>query len=445
MPSPPAVYVGPTLPHIQVEETLSGCHVRGPVRRGDLYRDREAGVSVFLILDGVFYQNTAVSPREVLDVIADGALVVGASSLGALRAAECWPAGMRGVGAIYRLFRRGWLISDDEVALTFTPGPEYEPLTVPLINVRHALRCAVREGLLESGLAKRILCAAEETFYADRVWPEILEKAGIRNGGERKDLESLLSIHDLKRDDALLALRQVSRWLRADPGLACRARRWVGPFEPLDQTRERPQDALAGESVDDVRRQLARWHLLSGRCMRYLLAVAAANPESELGRRLERKHAQMPALATLLVPPRIDGTRTLGLAEREALARPVGVRLVLTELWAAAVAEEEAFAERLWAELTVSRELDAEVFRWRALREGSRQARKLGLVARRRDRWLAEIEIAYGHELRSWAEVERAFSTGPLPWPEWEAYRDQLALAKRFRELLFNPVPGSSR
>jgi len=68
-----------------------------------------------VIIDGVFHQEPAVPPREILDVLEDGAVIVGASSMGALRAAECWPAGMRGVGTIYRLYRRGALKSDDEV------------------------------------------------------------------------------------------------------------------------------------------------------------------------------------------------------------------------------------------------------------------------------------------------------------------------------------------
>jgi hypothetical protein len=97
----PIVYVGPTLSVEAVQRAYPGCIIRPPIRRGDLYRDRMLRGAVFLILDGVFFQDEAISPREILDVIADGAMVVGASSMGALRAAECWPMGMRGVGSIY--------------------------------------------------------------------------------------------------------------------------------------------------------------------------------------------------------------------------------------------------------------------------------------------------------------------------------------------------------
>jgi hypothetical protein len=108
------------------------------------------GGSVFVIIDGVFHQEPAVPPREILDVLEDGALIVGASSMGALRAAECWPAGMRGVGTIYRLYRRGALGSDDEVILIYSSdGSGYQSRSVPLINVRYALSRAFRKGRID--------------------------------------------------------------------------------------------------------------------------------------------------------------------------------------------------------------------------------------------------------------------------------------------------------
>ena len=146
--SEPIVYLGPSLSRREAQAALPGCCIRPPIRRGNLYRDRILRSSVFVILDGVFFQQEAISPREVIDVVRDGALVVGACSLGAVRAAECWPAGMRGLGSIYRLFRRGILLSDDEVALAFEPGGSYRSFSVPLINVRYALRHAVRKGRL---------------------------------------------------------------------------------------------------------------------------------------------------------------------------------------------------------------------------------------------------------------------------------------------------------
>jgi hypothetical protein len=117
------VYVGPTLDPAAARTILPDAQLMPPIGRGELYRDRLLGFSVFLILDGVFLERLAVSPREIVDVLQDGATVVGASSMGAIRAAECRPAGMHGVGTIYHLYRRGHLTTEDDVAVAFHSVP----------------------------------------------------------------------------------------------------------------------------------------------------------------------------------------------------------------------------------------------------------------------------------------------------------------------------------
>lgn len=421
---PPIVYTGPSLPAREVAEALPGAEVRGPIRRWDLYRAREAGGTVFVILDGVFLQQEAVSPREILDVLADGGLVVGASSMGALRAAECWPAGMIGVGTIYRLFRRGRLTSDDEVAVTFAPDGDHGLLSVPLINVRYAASRAVRQGWMEREEARRLVRVAEETFYAERDWMALLARAGVAGP---KELAARLAACDLKRMDGRRALFRVARWLAAEPGIAARPRLHDAPFEPRDGTRERSHDPLDGADPEEVRRGLAAWHLRSGRAMSYLLAVAAARPELKLGERL-RARAALGAVVEELRRER----GTAGAAAQQA---------ALFELWVELSARQDEFAAGLWAELSIRGELDAEVMRWRAVREAAAAARRLGLRPRDRDRYVAEMQIANWHGFPSWRELRSAVRRTSVPWLLLIECRDELALAKRFRETLFNPAP----
>jgi hypothetical protein len=157
------------------------------------------GFSFFIILDGVFFDTLAVPPREVLDVLDDGGHILGAASMGAIRAAECWPAGMRGVGTIYRLFRRGALRSDDEVAVAFAPEMPREVSTVPLVNIRYALSRALRSGEIEAEQAKGILRAAETTLYSDRDWRGILSRAGVVDGDGRLKTLLVLLEYALRR------------------------------------------------------------------------------------------------------------------------------------------------------------------------------------------------------------------------------------------------------
>jgi len=439
MRTAPIVYLGPSLPGSDAETALPGCDLRAPIRRGDLYRDRLGGGSVFVIIDGVFHQEPAVSPREILDVLGDGVVIVGASSMGALRAAECWPAGMRGVGTIYRLYRRGALLSDDEVILVYSSdGSGYQPRSVPLINVRYALSHALRKGLLERPAAERIVASAQRLHFSERCWPVILTNAGAPDpDGE---LQTLVSSLDLKREDTVRCLHTVARWLAETPTLAERPRRLSTAFTPSEARRQRDYDALAGLDREEVKRDLSRWQLISGRYSRHLLRIATVDPEIGLAPRLKRKGALAPLLADL-ARRRHSENESIGDAENQANVRTAALVWVLEESWKALAADQHGFAEALWAELTASGELDAEIFRWRAVRDAARVARSRGLSTRVRDQSLAESEITHAHGFHSWQDLQQASTLAPFPWSDFVAYRDELALAKRLRQDLFNPRP----
>jgi hypothetical protein len=432
----PIVYLGPSLQACEAEATLPGCDLRAPIRRGDLYRDRLDGGSVFVIIDGVFHQEPAVPPREILDVLDDGALIVGASSMGALRAAECWPAGMRGVGTIYRLYRRGALDSDDEVVLVYSSnGCGYQPQSVALINVRYALSRALHKGWMDPTAAQHVLASAKRLHFPERLWPTILSNAGVTD--PNGELQRLMSSLDLKRTDALRCLRAVARWLADAPALAERPRRRSAAFVPSEERRQRDYDALAGLDREEVKRDLSRWHLISGRYTRHLLRIAAVDPDLGLAARLERKDVLTQVLADF-GPGRPGKSEAIGKAENRASLRTTALALVLVESWKALGADRQGFAEALWAELRASGELDAEIFRWRAVRDAARMAKSRGLNARARDEFLAESEIAHAHGFHSWRDLQKASTLAPFGWSDFVAYRDELALAKRLRQELFN-------
>ncbi|MEP6267646.1 MAG: TfuA-like protein, partial [Paracoccaceae bacterium] len=156
----PLVFVGPSIPEDEVRDLLPMAEIRGPIQRGDLYTARLLRYSTFIVIDGVFAQSKAISPREVVDVVSDGAVFLGSSSMGALRAVDCAPAGALGVGAVWRLFRRGTLSSEDEVAVLFLPERPYPALTISLVNIRVALRRAVRARAIDAKDATALIDAA---------------------------------------------------------------------------------------------------------------------------------------------------------------------------------------------------------------------------------------------------------------------------------------------
>ncbi|KQC15402.1 MAG: hypothetical protein APR56_01270, partial [Methanosaeta sp. SDB] len=183
---------------------------RPPAKRGDVFRAAKDGAKIVGLIDGVFFQESAVAHKEVLAVLEMGVFVVGASSMGALRAAELHPFGMEGVGEIFRLYREGVLISDDEVALIFDPI-NFSPLSEPLVNIRDNVRAALELGYIDVDASEKILAAASSLYFPKRTYDRILDEAmGLdelqRVGFKRFLLEEK---RDLKRDDAICALKRI--------------------------------------------------------------------------------------------------------------------------------------------------------------------------------------------------------------------------------------------
>lgn len=208
--TPPLVYLGPSLGLRRARQLLPDAEYRAPVKRGDLPAAYEGTV---VIIDGEFHQSLSVSPKEVLRLLDQGTRVVGASSMGALRAAELWPMGMEGCGWVFEGYRSGRIIADDEVAITYSPE-ELTCLTVPLVNVRKWVDDLEAAGLVNGFTARRLLGTARRIYYADRALRNLLQT--WESVLTATDIEQLLSatggrITDVKAADAELALASVQR------------------------------------------------------------------------------------------------------------------------------------------------------------------------------------------------------------------------------------------
>ena len=90
------VFLGPSLEREAAEKILPAEYLP-PAKRGDLLRAAQDGAGIIGLIDGVFHQESAVAHREILAALKKGVRVVGASSMGALRAAEMDTLGMTGI------------------------------------------------------------------------------------------------------------------------------------------------------------------------------------------------------------------------------------------------------------------------------------------------------------------------------------------------------------
>jgi len=205
------VFLGPSLDCASAEKILPA-EYRPPAKRGDLITAAREGAEIIGLIDGVFHQESAVAHREILAALKGGIRVVGSSSMGALRAAEMDTLGMVGIGEIYRMYKSGELIADDEVALVFDPVSG-KSLSEPLINIRFTLKRALDEGMIDAAAHETLLASARSLFYPKRTYRAIV--SGSDEAVDTKTRERFLAwvdtnACDQKRNDAIDALRYIA-------------------------------------------------------------------------------------------------------------------------------------------------------------------------------------------------------------------------------------------
>jgi hypothetical protein len=208
------VFLGPSLPLEEARQILDAIYLP-PAKQADLlsaainYRPDVIG-----LIDGVFMQSLSVWHKEILYILDQGIRLYGASSMGALRAAETAEFGMIGVGEIYRMYAEGELQDDDEVALVH--GQEeigYRKMSEPMVNVRATIRAAQDRGLINGEDGARLTVIAKSIYFVDRTFPTIFARAAAE--GMRADVlqrvQGFVSTNyvDLKAQDSIQLLKTI--------------------------------------------------------------------------------------------------------------------------------------------------------------------------------------------------------------------------------------------
>jgi len=234
------LFVGPTLHGRDVD--LSGLVVRPPASQGDIAQAVLEGAAAIGLVDGLFDAVAAVWHKEILFALTNGVRVLGAASMGALRAAECEPFGMEPVGAIAQSYMRGERRDDSDVCLAHCPGElEYAPLSEPLVDVEATIRRLVAVGLLAGEEGARLMSAATAMFFASRTVSTMLLKAGFH---EARAAAIALAYEQCrvstKAEDALLLvtrLKQVENRADASAGWTMHEpKSWRRILDELDST-----------------------------------------------------------------------------------------------------------------------------------------------------------------------------------------------------------------
>jgi hypothetical protein len=215
------VFAGPTL---RAEDLPPDGEivVLPPVAQGDVYRVAQERPGAIGIIDGYFEGVLSVWHKEILWAMAEGIHVFGSASMGALRAAELHPFGMRGVGRIFEAYRDGELEDDDEVAVIHGPAETgYLALSEAMVNIRETLAAAERNGIIADPTRDALVRLAKALFYPDRTFERLLERAA----GPSVSSQELAALRawlpqgriDRKRSDALAMLTAMRALLAGWP------------------------------------------------------------------------------------------------------------------------------------------------------------------------------------------------------------------------------------
>ena len=266
------VFVGPSCPVEDACRVLPGAVYLPPVKCGDVLQALRLKPQRIAVIDGVFREVPSVWHKELLLAIDLGIEVWGAASMGALRAAELTNFGMRGFGAIYRDYRDGLLIDDDEVALLFSKvGDRYLCVSDAMVNVRATIKKALGAAVVTPAHAESILNELKRSHYSERHLVRCLEH---RNDEPSRRLLSWLqegNVVDAKRDDTLGLLTMIRETMpacsrnsqRTNRTLALRRMSLRVMTAPLDfdsrwlSPEERNLQSLRGGRIYNLLRRLA--------------------------------------------------------------------------------------------------------------------------------------------------------------------------------------------
>jgi hypothetical protein len=206
------IFTGPTLPPSEAAKVLEAEYLP-PAAIGDVYKAAQKRPWAIGIIDGFFESTPSVWHKEVLWAMDQGIHVFGASSMGALRAAELAAFGMVGVGAIFEAYRDGVIEDDDEVAVVHGPSElGHMQISEAMVNIRATIGKATATGVVSPATATALIEIAKALYYKNRSYARLLADAGTRlSADELARLKAWLPANQInqKRLDALAMLRAI--------------------------------------------------------------------------------------------------------------------------------------------------------------------------------------------------------------------------------------------
>ncbi|MGX6602224.1 TfuA-like protein [Micromonosporaceae bacterium Da 78-11] len=249
------VYAGPTISVDDVHALLPQAEVRAPAGRGDLLAQAWQPGDIAVLIDGYFRERRSVGHKEILWLLSEGVRVIGAASMGALRAAELSPYGMRGIGEVHRMYASGEIDGDDEVGMLHGPASMgYPPMTVALVNLRYGCREGAGTELVPAAAGQRIVDAAKALPFTSRSWPDLERAVGEDYRDALESIRGMIDsgVWDVKRLDAMAALQVAGGLGAAVAGPALTEVTWTGISHGQLTARRSMREYAPGRWMSDL-------------------------------------------------------------------------------------------------------------------------------------------------------------------------------------------------
>lgn len=210
------VFVGPSLDS-EKARTILEADYRPPAKKGDLIKlimSLDEKETVVGLIDGYFLLDYPPTPIEVYQLIVrPNTVVIGSSSIGALRAVELEKFGMIGIGKIFQLFKHGKLDADDEVAVTFSQDL-YRLQSEAMVDIRYNLYLSLKRGFVDKETKDAIAKVAKSIYFPYRTYQNIIEETiknypQLENNARRFEAYILRNRKSLKERDALKLIEHI--------------------------------------------------------------------------------------------------------------------------------------------------------------------------------------------------------------------------------------------
>lgn len=215
------VFLGPSLELRAAKKILPHAYFHPPAQCGDLIRLFRLHPELVVIIDGLYETTPAIWHKEILLAMQMGIEVWGAASMGALRAAELHPYGMRGFGSIFNQFKTGNLNDDDEVAvLHLDESQNFSAVNDAMINIRATCDHALQKGLLTPVAKDNVVHYCKKQFYPYRSLIKALQHLSKKDQASYQAFAEWLNqqgMIDLKQQDAINVLQHVAQYKAPNP------------------------------------------------------------------------------------------------------------------------------------------------------------------------------------------------------------------------------------